>query len=124
MTRLLAVAAGGALGALARYGLTVAVHAMAGRGFPWGTLAANVLGSFAMGLLYVLLLERSAAPPEARALLLTGLLGAFTTFSTFTVETLNLVEAGALGRAAANVVASVALCLLAAWIGMGAARQL
>ena len=124
MTRLLAVAAGGAFGALARYGLTVAVHAVVGRGFPWGTLAANVLGSFAMGLLYVLLLERSAAPPEVRALLLTGLLGAFTTFSTFTVETLNLVEAGALGRAAANVLASVALCLLAAWVGMGAARQL
>ncbi|HHQ42288.1 MAG TPA: fluoride efflux transporter CrcB [Chromatiales bacterium] len=124
MTHLLAVAAGGAAGALARYGLTAAVHAVAGRTFPWGTLAANVLGSFAMGLLYVLLLERSAASPEARALLLTGLLGAFTTFSTFTVETLNLVEAGALGRAAANVLASVALCLLAAWIGMGAGRQL
>lgn len=124
MTRLLAVAAGGALGALARYGLTAAVHAAVGRGFPWGTLAANVLGSFAMGLLYVLLLERSAAGPELRALLLTGFLGAFTTFSTFSVETLDLLEAGALGRAAVNVAVSVAACLAAAWLGTGLARQL
>jgi len=124
MTRLLAVAAGGALGALARYGLTAAVHAALGRGFPWGTLAANVLGSFAMGLLYVLLLERSAAGPEVRALLLTGFLGAFTTFSTFSVETLNLLAAGSPGKAAANVAASVAACLAAAWLGAGLARQL
>lgn len=124
MTRLLAVAAGGAVGALARYGLTAAVHAVVGRGFPWGTLAVNLLGSFAMGLLYVLLLERSAAGPEMRALLLTGFLGAFTTFSTFSVETLNLLEAGSPGRAAANVAVSMVACLAAAWLGMGLARQL
>ena len=92
MTQLLAVAAGGALGALLRYGMSLGVHGLLGRGFPYGTLTVNVTGSLAMGVLYVLLLERSALGPEWRLALLVGLLGSFTTFSSFAIETLVLVD--------------------------------
>ncbi len=119
-----AIALGGAAGALLRFWMSGAVHALLGRGFPYGTLAVNVLGSLAMGFLYVWLLERSTLGPEWRGALLVGLLGAFTTFSTFSLETLNLVEEGALARAVANVLLSVVLCIGAAWCGMLAARQL
>ncbi len=124
MTQLLAVAAGGALGALLRYGVSLGVHALLGRGFPYGTLTVNVTGSFAMGLLYVLLLERSALAPEWRLALLVGLLGAFTTFSSFAIETLVLVEEGAHLRALANVIASVVTCLVACWAGLWIGRAL
>ena len=124
MTQLLAVAAGGALGALLRYGVSLGVHGLLGRGFPYGTLTVNVTGSLAMGVLYVLLLERSALAPEWRMALLVGLLGAFTTFSSFAIETLLLVEEGAHFRALANVVASVVTCLVACWAGLWIGRSL
>jgi CrcB protein len=120
----IAIAAGGALGALLRYWVSNGVHAFLGRDFPYGTLAVNVLGSLAMGLLYVLLLERSAAGPEWRALLLVGVLGAFTTFSTFSIETLTLLEDGALLRASLNIALSVVVCIAAAWLGVNVARSL
>lgn len=124
MTQLLAVAAGGALGALLRYGMSLGVHGLLGRGFPYGTLTVNVTGSLAMGVLYVLLLERSALGPEWRLALLVGLLGAFTTFSSFAIETLVLVEEGAPWRALANVLASVVTCLVACWAGLWIGRSL
>ncbi len=124
MIQLLAVAAGGALGALLRYGVSLGVHGLLGRGFPYGTLTVNVSGSLAMGVLYVLLLERSALGPEWRLALLVGLLGAFTTFSSFALETLVLVEEGAHFRALANVVASVVTCLVACWAGLWIGRSL
>jgi CrcB protein len=120
----LAIAAGGAVGALLRYWVSNGVHALTGREFPYGTLAVNLIGSLLMGLLYVVLLERMTLGPEARAALLIGLLGAFTTFSTFSIETLNLIEQAQLAKAGLNAVVSVAGCLAAAWIGLALGRQL
>jgi CrcB protein len=124
MGTLAAIALGGALGALARYGVGRGVHAVVGAGFPYGTLLVNVAGCLAIGYLYVELTERSIAAPEVRALLMTGFLGAFTTFSAFSMETLLLAEQGAMLKAAANVGLNVALCLTAAWLGIVFGRAL
>jgi CrcB protein len=124
MSQTLAIAAGGALGALLRFWVSGGVYQLLGRGFPYGTLAVNLLGSFLMGLLFVLLNERLAAAPELRAALLIGLLGAFTTFSTFSIETYHLIEQAAYLKALTNVLTSVLLCLLLAWLGLILGRQL
>lgn len=124
MLQVLAIAGGGALGALARFWMSAELYRLFGRGFPWGTLAVNVLGSFLMGLLFVLFLERLAAGPEVRSAVLVGFLGAFTTFSTFSLETLNLVESGYLARAFINMGASLVACLLACWLGLALGRSL
>ena len=124
MTRVLSIAAGGACGALLRYWVSTGVHALIGRDFPYGTLVVNVLGSLLIGAGYVLLFERLAVSDALRAALLIGLLGAFTTFSTFSIETLTLVEAGERWKAVTNTVFSVVFCLLACWVGLGLARQL
>src|SRR5690554_1702055 len=118
MKQLLLVGLGGALGSMLRFGMSTGLHALLGRAFPWGTLFVNVTGSFAIGLLYVLLIERVALGPEWRALLMVGLLGGYTTFSSFSIESLNLIESGDLLRAAVNVLASVVLCLAAVWTGV------
>lgn len=120
----LAIAVGGAGGALARWLVSTGVHRWLGREFPWGTLAVNVAGSFAMGLLAVLLVERLAVGPAWRAGILVGFLGAFTTFSTFALETIALADDGMNLRAAMNVVASVSACVLAALLGIQVARHL
>ena len=105
------------MGALARHGATTAMAAAFGPRFPLGTLAVNVAGSFAMGWLFALFAGRVDISPELRLLVTTGLLGAFTTFSAFSMETLVLLQAGRWLAGAANVVLSVALCLGAAWLG-------
>jgi len=124
MNQVLAIAGGGAIGAVLRYWVSSGVYALAGRGFPYGTLVVNVLGSLAMGFLYIWLLERIPAGVAMRAFLLIGLLGAFTTFSTFSVETLNLMEAGQIARAVLNTLLSVVLCIAAAALGVMLARQI
>ena len=124
MNQVMAIAAGGALGSVLRYGLSTWVHTLAGRGFPYGTLAVNVLGCLAMGFLFVLLVERMGESALWRAGLLIGVLGGFTTFSTFSIETFNLVEQGAMAKAAANMAASLVLCLGATWLGVLLARQI
>lgn len=120
----LAIAAGGALGALMRYWVSTGIYSLLGRSFPWGTLAVNVLGSLAMGILYILFLERMSVSPEIRALILVGFLGAFTTFSTFSIETLNLIEQASYLKAATNMLVSVFACVAAAWIGIIIGRQI
>ncbi len=124
MNHLLAIALGGAFGAVSRFLVSTGVYRLAGRDFPYGTLAVNVLGSLLMGFLYILLIERASMNAEWRAVLLVGFLGAFTTFSTFSIETLNLLEAGEPLRALTNILVSVIFCLLAAWLGVLVGRQL
>jgi CrcB protein len=114
---MLYIALGGALGAAARYALGTWIHTWAGHGFPWGTFAINALGSFALGL-SVRYLEGIVAAPELRALMTVGILGAFTTFSTFTYETIVLLQEGAWPRAAAYALGSLAIGLLAIASGL------
>ena len=124
MSQVLTIAAGGAVGALMRFWVSNGVYALLGRAFPYGTLAVNVLGSLVMGFLYVLFLERMDVSPEWRGALLVGFLGAFTTFSTFSIETLNLIEQAAYFKAVANMLLSVVACVAACWIGVVLGRQL
>jgi CrcB protein len=124
LNQLLAIAAGGAIGALSRFWVSTSVYQWLGKDFPYGTLVVNLVGSLVMGLLYVLLIERLASAPEVRALLLIGFLGSFTTFSTFSLETLSLLEQAELFKATLNIAVSVVSCLLAAWLGMLLARTL
>lgn len=124
MGQVMVIAAGGAVGSVLRYWLSTWVYALAGRGFPYGTLVVNVLGSLVMGMLFVLLVERMGESALLRAGLLIGVLGGFTTFSSFSIETFNLIEQGAWARAAVNSVASLVLCIGATWIGVIIARQL
>lgn len=107
-----------------RFWLSTAIYAWLGRSFPWGTLGVNVLGSFLMGLLAILLVERMTSLPEVRAFFLIGFLGAFTTFSTFSMETFNLLEQGETLVALTNVFASVLLCILATLSGVLLGRLL
>jgi CrcB protein len=124
MNQVLAIALGGSAGALLRFWVSTATYALVGRDFPYGTLAVNVLGCLAMGGLNEVLLDRVTLGVELRASLLIGLLGAFTTFSTFSFETLALIEQGEPAKALANVAVSVALCLGAMWLGALIGRQL
>ena len=118
----LAVAAGGAIGAALRYGLADLAHGWLGRDFPWGTLTVNVLGSLAIGYLLVLLPDSRGEAHWLHLLLLTGVLGGFTTFSAFSLETLQLLHGGQAGRAFLNIGGTVTLCLAAVWAGHAAGR--
>jgi len=122
MMHLTAIAIGGAVGALLRFWVSSGIYYILGKEFPYGTLAVNILGSFLMGFLYILFLERVVSS-ELRAIVLIGLLGAFTTFSTFSIETMNLLLDGEQTKALLNIFLSVTLCLLATWMGMLLARQ-
>ncbi len=112
------------MGAVLRFLMSNGVYRVTGNDFPYGTLVINIFGSFVLGMLFVLLLEKLVVSAEWRLGLTVGLIGAFTTFSTFSVETLLLIEEGQLLKAALNIVLSVALCLFAAWLGMSLGRQL
>ncbi len=118
------IAAGGALGAVMRFWVSSAVYAWLGRGFPWGTLSVNLLGSFIIGLAFVMLTERLMVGSEIRAFIMIGFLGAFTTFSSFSLETLALMQEGLLLKAAMNILISVVLCIIATWSGMLLVRLL
>lgn len=120
-TLLLALGCGGALGAMTRYAIALAMPAAPGR-FPWGTFTINVTGSFVLGLLLILLLERFPRARLARPALGTGFLGAYTTFSTYMVDAVRLVREGRPETAAVYVVASLLAGLVAVWLGMAVGR--
>ncbi|HEX3887621.1 MAG TPA: fluoride efflux transporter CrcB [Phenylobacterium sp.] len=113
------IAIGGALGSVARYACSsLAAHAV-GETFPWGTLAVNVAGSFLIGIFATLTGPdgRWILPPDARLFVTIGVCGGYTTFSSFSLQTLNLVRTGELAAAFGNIVGSVALCLIGVWAG-------
>lgn len=122
--QLLAVAAGGAVGAVMRWLMAGAIQRWAGGAFPWGTFAVNAIGSFLLGFLFVWLIERSTAGELARLALTVGMLGAFTTFSTYSLESIRLLQEGALGMAAANIMGQVLVCLVLTWLGIQIARTI
>jgi CrcB protein len=114
----LAVAVGGAAGAVLRYGVNELALNVFGKSFPFGTLLVNILGSFVLGLLYGLFSSGLLATSPWRALMAIGLIGAFTTFSTFSLDTVLLLQQGDWLKAIANVLLNVLLCLTLAWLGL------
>ncbi|MGZ5052249.1 MAG: fluoride efflux transporter CrcB [Methylobacter sp.] len=125
MEQIVAVALGGAFGAVVRFLVSSGIYQWLGRGFPYGTLVVNVIGSFMLGLLTESLMQqRITITFEYRAAILVGFIGAFTTFSTFSLETFYLLEQGQLTKAGLNIVTSVGACLLAIWIGLLCGRGL
>jgi len=125
MGQIFAIALGGASGAVLRFLVSTGIYNWLGRGFPYGTLTVNILGSFLIGLLTeVLILERVAISLEFRSAILIGFLGSFTTFSTFSLETSYLIEQGHLIKATFNILISLCACIFAVWIGLLAGRTL
>ena len=116
------VAAGGALGSALRYGLNRWLTQLLGDALPWGTILINIAGSFVIGLFTALFAGAAGAstPVEIRLFVLVGVCGGYTTFSSFSLQTLTLLQTGQPVRAIVNVVASVVLCLLAVWLGHSA----
>lgn len=123
MPVVLAVAIGGAAGALSRYGVDRAIEARSSSAFPWATLAINVSGCLLVGFLIAAVVDRHDAPQWVRAGLVVGFCGGYTTFSTFAQETLDLVEGRELALAVANVTASVAVGMLAVLVGARLGRM-
>ncbi len=124
MANWLAIALGGALGALSRYILSLRVYAWLGRDFPWGTLSVNLSGSFLMGFLVVVLTSRWPVAESLRNGVLVGYLGALTTYSTFALDKLQLLQQGEYLKAGSYMLLSFASCLLAVLAGVWLARQL
>lgn len=120
------IAVGSALGGMARYGLSGVIAAAYGETFPLGTLVINILGSFVIGFFAALTGPdgRVLASPVTRQFVMTGLCGGFTTFSSFSFQTLTLARDGDFMRAGVNIVLSVVLCLLFVWLGYVAAAAL
>jgi CrcB protein len=118
------LALGGALGAIARYQVAAAIQSRVPVGFPYGTFVVNVSGCFIMGLVTVLLTERLVVHPNWRFLVPIGFVGAYTTFSTFELETFMAVSGHAWMTALANVIASVVVGYVALWAGVLAGRTL
>jgi CrcB protein len=124
MVKLLLVGIGGFLGSMARYALSLGVYRLTGTAFPFGTLVVNIIGCAAIGILVAIGEARNALSPEARAFLMIGVLGGFTTFSSFAHETLLLGKDATMLRAGMNVVLHFAGCLVAVWLGYVVTRSM
>ena len=124
MSIYVAIAVGGSLGAVSRYWMSTSIYQWLGFGFPWGTLAVNLLGSLTMGFLSELLVDRIHVSDEIRIGLLAGFLGSFTTFSTFAIDVLQLGSNQSEVKAILYILLSVLLCILGALAGLLAAKQL
>jgi CrcB protein len=122
--QLLAVLLGGALGALMRFIVSTSITQKVDTNFPFGTLTVNIIGSFLVGFLSMWLVEKAGLDPVWRMAIFVGFLGAFTTFSTFSLETLNLFEQGLPLRALLNMILSVTLSVLAVWLGVLAGKSI
>jgi len=118
----IAIAFGGAIGAVSRYWLYSAVQRLHDSGFPLGTFVVNVLGSFLIGVFFVLLAEKAQIAEQWRPIIVVGFLGGLTTFSTFSLDALLLFEQGHYNTALFYIISSVALCLIAAFAGMQITR--
>lgn len=114
----------GALGCIARYLVSGWTYNLVGKDLPYGTLAVNLIGSFLLGLLMTTSLRSTLLTPELRMGLAVGFMGGFTTFSTFSFETMRLIEEGSFAAAGLNVLLNVLVCLTAAGLGIYLARQL
>jgi fluoride exporter len=119
------VAVGGAIGSVARYWLTEFAAKLWGAEFPWGTIIANVTGSLLIGAIAALPVfgPRDVLGPLGRQFLMVGIMGGYTTFSSFSLQTLTMLQHGHLGKAVVNVMGSVALCLVAVWVGYALAAS-
>jgi CrcB protein len=122
MNMILLVALGGAFGSVARYLMASSIQTATGWEFPLGTVLVNILGCFLIGILYVLLVARPDPRHELRALLMVGVMGGFTTFSSFSLETVTMAMNGNYTGATLNVVISVAACLVGTVLGVTLAR--
>lgn len=122
MKHLILIALGGAGGALCRHWLVNVVGQLADSRFPYGTLLVNLIGSFFIGIMYVLITERLTLHPDWRSVAMVGFLGAFTTFSTFSLETITLLENGYYSQAGLYVTGSLLLCLVATGSAIALAR--
>lgn len=123
MRELVFVAGGGALGAVLRFAISGLVQSLWSPRLPLATFGINAVGSLAMGVLWVLVAERGLLHPDWRSLAMVGFLGAFTTFSTFSLETVTLIESGRLLEALAYTGGSVLFCVGGAWCGIWLARM-
>ncbi len=119
---ILAVAAGGAVGAVGRFLISTYIHKLLGSGFAYGTLSVNILGSLIIGFLFMFF-EQTVSPVQ-KALLVTGMMGALTTFSTFSLETLLMLQNGLFFKAFVNILANVILSLSATFIGIAIFKKL
>lgn len=128
MKHLILIAIGGAAGALCRHGLVNIINRVnedreSWSVFPIATLSVNIIGSFCIGIMYVLIAEKLSLHPDWRSVAIVGFLGAFTTFSTFSLETINLLENGQLANALLYVVSSLIVCILAVWLAIVLTRM-
>ncbi len=122
--KLLTISLGGAAGSLLRFWLSTFVQGRAGTTFPLGTLSVNIIGSLLIGVLFILLQHRFNGSELVRTFLVIGVLGGFTTFSAFSMDTINLINAGFWYRSILNIIVSVAACLVAVVAGMSLGKYL